>query len=64
MPNKRMLPIKVEVDIASHEAAPVIAAASSGDHSEPDISESKHFHASFLCLIGAQIPSRLHAGPL
>ena len=36
MPNKRMRPIKVEVDIASHETAPAIAAAAAGDHSVPD----------------------------
>jgi hypothetical protein len=36
MPNKRMRPIKVEVDIAPHETAPVIAAAAAGDHSVRD----------------------------
>ncbi len=36
MPNKRMRPIKVEVDIASHETAPAIAAAAAGEHSVPD----------------------------
>jgi hypothetical protein len=35
--NKRMRPIKVEVDIASHETAPVIAAAAAGDHSVPGL---------------------------
>jgi hypothetical protein len=41
MPNKRMRPIKVEVDIAPHETAPVIAAAAARDHysvSDPCIS--------------------------